>query len=141
MIFDMLPTPRNFPSLIHFFRVVRTSLPLDSPDGRGTLLITTSATLGMTESYNKERKTGSISSSKGPYRSRRIDFRLDGPVLQHLALHPVKLKLRGVSRSPSFRFSHHNNLCISLLSVHVTFRSSLIHLDVFPCTASWEEYI
>jgi len=76
MVFGMLPLPRDFPSLVHFFRVVRTSLPLHSRDGRGTLLITTIATLGMTESYNTERTTGSRSSSKGPYRSTGIDSRL-----------------------------------------------------------------
>lgn len=88
----MLPIARNFPSLVHFFRVVRTSLPLHSPAGQGTHLITNSATLGMRESYNTERTTGSRSSSKSPYLSTGINSRLCGPVLQHLALHSVKSK-------------------------------------------------
>ena len=98
MIFVMLHIPRNFPSLVHFFRVVPTSLPLHSSDGRGTLLITTSATLRMTESYNTERTTG-WRSSKSPYRSTGIDSRLDGPVLQHLALHSVKSKFSWITNS------------------------------------------
>lgn len=75
-----------------FFRVVRTSLPLHSPDGQGTHLITTSAKLGIRESYNTEGTTGSRSSSKGPYRSTGINSRLYGPVLQHLTLNSAKSK-------------------------------------------------
>ena len=89
-----------------FFRVVRTSLPLHSPDGQGTHLITTSATLGMRESYNTERTTGSRSSSKGPYRSTGINSCLYGPVLQHLALQSVKSKFSWITNSIAYPSGH-----------------------------------